>query len=151
MALVSPHSTGRLSANLRKMNSSIRESSFPPREVLLGYPNEYGKYTARPLLPADAPFSSVLPFAEDEPDKRDLARNGTFVVIRQLQQDVRGFWRYLDKNSGSDPNARQQLAESIVGRRMDGTPLTFPIESGSIAGVDPGSAATNRFTFRNSR
>ncbi len=115
-------------------------------EFLLGYPNEYGKYTARPLLPADAPFSSVLPFAEDEPDKRDLARNGTFLVIRQLQQDVRGFWRYLDKNSGSDPNARQQLAESIVGRRMDGTPLV-PIESGAIAGVDPGSAATNRFTF----
>jgi deferrochelatase/peroxidase EfeB len=115
-------------------------------EFVLGYPNEYGKYTSRPLLPADAPFSSVLPFAEDQPDKRDLGRNGTFVVIRQLEQDVRGFWRYLDRNTGSDPNARRQLAERMVGRRMDGTSLV-PIESRAIAGVDPGSAATNRFTF----
>ncbi len=116
-------------------------------EFLLGYPNEYGKYTSRPLLPADAPFSSVLPPAEEQPDKRDFGRNGTFLVLRQLQQDVRGFWRYLDKNAGSDPRARQELAESMVGRRMDGTPLV-PIDPGPIAGIDSASAATNRFTYK---
>ena len=115
-------------------------------EFLLGYPNEYSKYTTRPLLPADAPFSSLLPFAEEEPSKRDLGRNGTFLVFRQLSQDVRGFWRFLDKTSSSNPQARQQLAEAMVGRQMDGTPLVA-VQSKPIAGVDPGTAATNQFTY----
>src|SRR5208337_3674983 len=84
-------------------------------EFLLGYPNEYGKYTHRPLLAVDPHSSSVLPSAEDEPDKLDLGRNGTYLVFRQLQQDVRGFWRLLDKQTGSNPQARQTLAESMVG------------------------------------
>jgi deferrochelatase/peroxidase EfeB len=116
-------------------------------ECVLGYPNEYGKYTPRPLLAADAPFNSVLPIAEDQPDKRDFGHNGTFLVLRQLEQDVRGFWRYVDKNAGSDSKARQQLAESMVGRCMDGTPLV-PVDQGRIAGIDPGSEATNQFTYK---
>src|SRR5499427_664219 len=34
-------------------------------EFLLGYPNEYGKYTDRPLLDPVQPSSALLPFAED--------------------------------------------------------------------------------------
>ncbi|MGA8672048.1 MAG: hypothetical protein WB679_19370 [Terracidiphilus sp.] len=115
-------------------------------EFLLGYPNEYGKYTDRPLVSPDAPSSSVLPFAEDQPNKRDFGRNGTFLVFRQLQQDVRGFWRFVDKQTYSDPLARQSLAESMVGRRMDGTPL-LPVSSQSIEGIDKKSAAQNQFTY----
>lgn len=115
-------------------------------EFLLGYPNEYGKYTDRPLLAADAPSSSVLPFAEDQPDKRDLGHNGTFLVVRQLQQDVRGFWRFLDRQADANPQARQSLAESMVGRRMDGTPL-LAASSQPIAGLDPKFATKNQFTY----
>jgi deferrochelatase/peroxidase EfeB len=115
-------------------------------EFLLGYPNEYSKYTDRPLLAASAPASSVLPFAEDVPDKRDLGRNGTYLVFRQLQQDVRGFWRFLDEQTSSNPQARQNLAECMVGRRMNGNPL-LPVSAQSIAGIDPKSAAQNRFTY----
>ncbi len=115
-------------------------------EFLLGYPNEYGKYTDRPLVAADAPSSSILPFAEDQPDKRDFGRNGAFLVVRQLQQDVRGFWRFLDRQTDSNPEARQSLAESMVGRRMNGTPL-LPASSQSITGLDPKFAAQNQFTY----
>jgi deferrochelatase/peroxidase EfeB len=115
-------------------------------EFLLGYPNEYGKYTDRPLLAADAPSSSVLPFAEDQPDKRDLGHNGTFLVVRQLQQDVRGFWRFLDQQADANPQTRQSLAESMVGRRMDGTPL-LAASSQPIAGLDPKFASKNQFTY----
>jgi len=115
-------------------------------EFLLGYPNEYGRYTHRPLMAADAPRSSVLPFAEDRPDRRDFGRNGAFLVFRHLQQDVQGFWRFLDLQTGADPAGRQNLAESMVGRRMDGTPL-LPASAHSIAGVDPKPAAQNQFTF----
>ncbi|HEV7822239.1 MAG TPA: hypothetical protein VGO84_13745, partial [Burkholderiales bacterium] len=41
-------------------------------EFLLGYPNEYGAYTDRPLLDVQRAGASVLPRAEDAPGKADL-------------------------------------------------------------------------------
>ena len=105
-------------------------------EFLLGYPNEYGKYTDRPLLAANQPSSAILPPAEDVPDKRDLGRNGTYLVFRQLQQDVRGFWRFLDQQTNSDPPTRQNLAEHMVGRRMNGDPL-LPLSDSTHRGNRP--------------
>ena len=49
------------------------------------------------------PFSTSLPAAEDVPEMRDLGRNGTYLVLRQLKQDVRGFWRFADLQANSDP------------------------------------------------
>jgi Dyp-type peroxidase family len=115
-------------------------------EFLLGYPNEYDKYTDRPLVADDTQSSSVLPFAEDQPNKRDFGRNGTFLVFRQLKQDVQGFWHFLDHKTASDPEARQHLAESMVGRKMDGTPL-LAVRPNSVAGIDAKSAAQNDFTY----
>jgi len=100
-------------------------------EFLLGYPNEYSRYTNRPLLSDGAHASPLLPFAEDARDKRDLGRNGTYLVFRQLQQDVRGFWRFLDGQSGSDEQKRQKLAASMVGRNANGDPL-LPLSSQAI-------------------
>ena len=115
-------------------------------EFLLGYPNEYGKYTARPLIDAGTHASSVLSPAEDQPDRLDFGRNGAFVVLRQLQQDVRSFWRFVDKQAVSDPQAREALAESMVGRKMNGDAL-LPAGTQSIAGIDPKTAAQNEFTY----
>ena len=116
-------------------------------EFLLGYPNEYGRYTTRPLLePAGA--AAHLPRAEDAPDRADLGRNGSYLVLRTLKQDVPGFWRYVDAQSGGDAAQRKQLAEAMVGRRMDGQPLVPPSDA-PIAGVDgdPAARAKNGFTF----
>jgi deferrochelatase/peroxidase EfeB len=99
-------------------------------EFLLGYPNEYGKYTDRPLLPNDS-TSVGLPEAEDSPGMRDLGRNGSYLVLRQLQQDVRGFWQFADRQARSDPQAREQLAASMVGRNRNGDPL-MPLSSRPI-------------------
>jgi deferrochelatase/peroxidase EfeB len=113
-------------------------------EFLLGYPNEYGKYTDRPLLPNDS-NSAVLPEAEDNPGTRDLGRNGSYLVLRQLQQDVRGFWQFADRQAKSDPQAREQLASSLVGRNRNGDPL-MPSSSQPIAGVKP-AHPSNQFTY----
>jgi deferrochelatase/peroxidase EfeB len=118
-------------------------------EFLLGYPNEYGRYTQRPLLP-DLPATSGLPFAEDDPQKRDLGRNGTYLVFRQLQQDVRGFWRFLDSQTNSDSQSRQTLAESMIGRKMDGTAL-LPTSAEPIPGTDPRYLSQNEFTYLSDR
>ena len=113
-------------------------------EFLLGYPNEYGKYTDRPLLPNDS-TSVGLPEAEDSPGMRDLGRNGSYLVLRQLQQDVRGFWQFADRQARSDPQAREQLAASMVGRNRNGDPL-MPLSSQPIDGVKP-AHPSNQFTY----
>jgi Dyp-type peroxidase family len=94
-------------------------------EVVLGYPNEYGQYTVRPLLdPASDPLAAAhLPAAEDQPHRKDFARNGSYLVLRQLGQDVSGFWQYVDQAAASDPAQREQLAAAMVGRQRDGSPL----------------------------
>jgi Dyp-type peroxidase family len=116
-------------------------------EFLLGYPNEYGKYTARPLLDAAEEGSGLLLAAEDHPGKRDLGRNGTYLVIRQLDQDVHGFWQFLDRTAKSNAEERLRLAEAMVGRHIDGAPLV-PLSSTAIPGIedDPKQPA-NRFTY----
>ncbi len=96
-------------------------------EVLLGYPNEYQLYTSRPLLdPADHPQAELLPPAAEHPGLRDLGRNGSYLVLRQLVQDVPGFWSFLQQQAGGDPEQREQLAAAMVGRHRDGAPLVEP-------------------------
>lgn len=115
-------------------------------EVLLGYPNEYGLYTARPLLnPRQVPNTQPLPGALDQPGLKDLGRNGTYLVLRQLSQDVTGFWQFIDQQSGSNAQEREQLAAAMVGRQRDGTPLVG-ISGKAITGIEPGQA-DNQFTF----
>ena len=116
-------------------------------EFLLGYPNEYGKYTTRPLLDAGAKGADGLLPAEDQPGKKDLGRNGAYVVLRTLEQDVRGFWKFLDAAAKSDASERARLGSAAVGRTTEGEPLV-PLSQTAIPGitVKPGDPP-NRFTF----
>ncbi|GAC1394234.1 MAG: peroxidase [Ktedonobacteraceae bacterium] len=116
-------------------------------EFLLGYPNEYGLYTDRPLLnPASDP-QGILPHDGGGSGKADLGRNGSYLVFRQLHQDVRGFWQFLDgatKNSdgSSNPNARLKLASQMIGRWPSGAPLLKTPDQD-----DPQLANANDFTY----
>ena len=100
-------------------------------EVVLGYPNEYGLYTERPLIdPKKDKCAEQLPNALDKPIMKDFGRNGSYLVLRQLGQDVPGFWQFLNKasdpeqeNSGNLSKKTQELATSMVGRKRDGSPL----------------------------
>ena len=124
-------------------------------EFLLGYPNEYRRYTDRPLVDPGSPAAAILPHADDQPNKKDLGRNGTYLVMRQLRQDVRLFWHYLQDAASTLDLSATRLAEAFVGRTLvDGAPLV-PLSPGTIAGVgDTGSetkrgqdSALNRFTY----
>ena len=97
-------------------------------EFVLGYPNAYGQYTDRPLVDSDRDRSGLLPKAPEDPRRHDLGMNGTYLVFRQLSQDVPGFWRFVDqatrsRNGLPDPQARTRLASKMVGRWPSGTPL----------------------------
>ncbi len=118
-------------------------------EFLLGYRNEYGRYTDRPLLDPQERAGSELPFAEDQPGKKDLGRNGTYVVMRQLAQDVRGFWQFLDKATNSNPEELRKLGGYMVGRTLtDGSPLV-PLSHEAIPGIgkERDGITQNLFTY----
>ncbi len=116
-------------------------------EFLLGYRNEYGKYTDRPLLDRSQ-ASDILPVAEDAPEKRDLGRNGTYLVMRQLDQDVRLFWQFAKQLARGDNAEAEKLATAMVGRTRAGDPLEA-IQKSPIPGIDTksGQKEQNRFTF----
>ena len=114
-------------------------------EFLLGYPNEYGKRTDRPLLEPDSATTGLLT-AEDAPAKKDLARNGTYLVIRQLEQDVRGFWKFLYEQAGKNFADANQLGAKMVGRTRAGDPLV-PVQAEPIPGTDPQTVTQNQFTY----
>jgi len=114
-------------------------------EMVLGYPNEYGLYTTRPLIALrDDPAAAGLPAAEDQPDLKDLGRNGSYLALRQLEQDVPGFWKFLHEETGSLEEAKR-LGAQIVGRQLDGTPLIEERQP-VIPGIADDSS-DNRFTY----
>lgn len=83
-------------------------------EFVLGYPNGYGELTPSPWISA--------------PDGRqvDVGRNGSYLVVRQLAQDVHGFREAVRRAAGSaadDPEATERLAAKLVGRWRSGAPL----------------------------
>ena len=97
-------------------------------EFLLGYLNEYGQYPSSPEVTAARDPNGLLSPAAHRSGMKDLGRNGSYLVFRQLSQDVTGFWRFLDEQTrrpdgSADPNARLKLASKMVGRWPSGAPL----------------------------
>jgi Dyp-type peroxidase family len=90
-------------------------------EVLLGYMDEYNLVGDRPLVPQGLPGADGLPPSIDDPQRRDLGRNGSYLVLRTLRQDVDGFWDWTRRAAGEEGSL--ELAEAVVGRRKDGRPL----------------------------
>jgi Dyp-type peroxidase family len=92
------------------------EDPIPPGEVVLGYPNAYGRL---PLTPLWGDF--------------DLGRNGSYLVFRKLAQDVAGLWRWLADHArtlaGRDAALADELTElfaaKLVGRWRSGAPLAL--------------------------
>jgi Dyp-type peroxidase family len=124
-------------------------------EFLLGYRNEYNKYTDRPVLDADG-TNADLPAAQDAPEKKDLGRNGTYLVLRHLQQDVRGFWHYVEQEARKNALPSESLATAFVGRARNGDPLvpstdtnTFTYDADPTGKLCPFGAHVRRSNPRN--
>lgn len=120
------------------------ENTVAPGEFILGYRNEYGQFTDSPTVPLASDRSNLLPAATPNTigntpapatgtpapasPMKDLGQHGTYLVFRQLEQDVRKFWDFMeDKTRNSDgtcnPGQMIGLASKIVGRWPSGTSL----------------------------
>ena len=115
-------------------------------EFVLGYPNEHGQLTERPLLATADDPRSALP-RDAASGLADLGRNGSYLVVRQLRQDVDAFWSFAEEATRDDdgrPNAaaRELLAAKMVGRWPSGAPLVLAVEQD-----DPTLADENAFGY----
>ncbi|MEV8531437.1 Dyp-type peroxidase [Streptomyces sp. NPDC051211] len=104
---------------------TVGEEVVKAGEFVLGYPNEYGLLTDRP----------------------QCGHNGSYLVFRQLHQDVEAFWNYLDEETRrpdgtADPAAREALAARMVGRWPSGAPLVHAPTQDA-----PGLASDNAFGY----
>lgn len=129
------------------LGDRVRQGEVKPGEFVLGYQNEYGLLTERPLLPAAADPAGVLPRAPDDPGAADLGRNGSYLVLRTLRQDVEAFQAFTDAATRDaagrpDPRSRALLAAKMVGRWPSGAPLVLAPDVD-----DPSLADSNDFDY----
>ncbi len=83
-------------------------------------------------------------------DVHDLGRNGTYLVFRQLAQDVALFRHFVDEatrrvDGQLDPVASDRLAAKVVGRWQNGAPLVL-----SPYADDPSLSDADDFGYRDS-
>jgi Dyp-type peroxidase family len=112
-------------------------------EFVLGYPNCYGKLPMSPHVPDGPGAPELLEPASDVSERRDFGRNGSYLVFRQLRQDVNEFWRFIERAAARIPDAppgaagREWLGAKLVGRWPNGTPLSVhPDAPGPMAQED---------------
>lgn len=76
----------------------------------------------------------------ESPGSAPFDRNGSFMVLRKLAQDVTAFRRLVDDVARRHFNGdRELVAAKLAGRRPDGTPL--------VSGAHGGPAGVNGFGF----
>jgi Dyp-type peroxidase family len=97
-------------------------------EFILGYPNEYNQYPISPLLDPSMDPAGILSQSASQAELRDLGRNGSYLVFRQLSQHVHRFWNFLHQatknpDGTSNHEAMIRLASKMVGRWPSGAPL----------------------------
>ncbi|MFG1215254.1 hypothetical protein V5F72_10680 [Xanthobacter flavus] len=158
----------------RWMRQSDAIHAVEPGEFLLGYPDGRGYFPPSPKVPAAMDPENLLPLADPAHRRgalipnfgvsganaeRDLGRNGSFLVVRQLAQDVDAFngfandaaARYADHPAVPKLLDRELLPEWIgakmVGRWKDGSSLVrFPHRPASHGGA-PQRSPDNEFLF----
>jgi Dyp-type peroxidase family len=106
-----------------------------PGEFILGYQNEYDIYPDAPLLKAPQGSPELLQdnpsgYIDDSTGKsfKDIGRNGTYFVLRQLEQNVNGYWSFLkkqttDEHGNINNEEATKIAAKMMGRWPSGAPL----------------------------
>ena len=106
------------------------QAVIKPGEFILGYENEYGQQPPMPTVTNEQDVAQVLVADPQARGRKSFGRNGTFLVVRKLAQDVAGFWAFVDQQARQpdgtvDAAKRELCAAKLVGRWRSGAPLTL--------------------------
>lgn len=126
--------------------TGINNDNIKAGEFLMGYRNEYNIYPDTALLKEQQGDSSLLSDDAEGTGYKDLGRNGTYFVLRQLEQNVDGFWNFLKEKTknekGETSNEEStKLAAKMMGRWPGGAPLAKHPDK------DPGDSEENDFYY----
>lgn len=160
---------------LRALRGVPARDVVEPGEFILGYKSGQGYFPPSPQLPPEADVNGALPVVAegilsrfpDFGDKnvvsapRDLGRNGTYLVVRELRQDVAAFEANIDKAVeqltrdgltdlyrlvGQSPD-REWVKAKLMGRWPNGRPL-IGCPANKPSAKDSGYAETeNDFSY----
>ena len=125
-------------------------------EFVLGYKNEYNSYSERPFSPTIEDTENILPIFDNDANFKDLGKNGTYMVYREISQDVPLFWKYLYENSKEPTEDRKdaaiKLGAKMVGRWPSGASLlNYPdkdVNENLLSGYEKNIIADNNFGYR---
>lgn len=138
-----------------------------PGEIVLGYKDNTEYFPTSPMVNPLAPGARHLPslpehaldafpaFGTDPAQTpRDLGKNGSFLVIRQLEQDQTGFWDHLEAQAtqarakyGLSYIDKYWLGAKLMGRWRDGSSIVNnPEKPNGSAGFNP-ATQDNSFRF----
>ena len=97
-----------------------------PGEFVLGHANEFGE-SVPPLWVDRSHFAAAkdLPRNGLERNRSDFGRNGSYLVFRQLHQNVAAFDEFLDNAAARSGLDGELLAAKLVGRWRSGAPLAL--------------------------
>jgi Dyp-type peroxidase family len=111
-------------------------------EFLLGYRNEYEVVPESPRIPVAglAGDAGLLPFCD--PGVKDLGRNGSYLVYRQMQTHVTKFEEYIAANAADEAD-RVLLASKMFGRWPSGAPLAKYPDRDPAPGPDDMNSENN--------
>ncbi|MFL5294787.1 MAG: Dyp-type peroxidase [Phenylobacterium sp.] len=109
-------------------------------DILIGHQNADTEPAPGPFISEEAPEARHLPQGHAPYGSRDLGRDGSYLVIRELHQDVKAFWDSMREAAaalGDDKCDDKWLAARVVGRTLDGDPLSPDIPR---SGGEPANA-----------
>jgi deferrochelatase/peroxidase EfeB len=160
----------------RSMRGVPDRDIVEPGEFILGYKNGQGFYPPSPLLPPESDARGALPVAvaglalSRYPDfgdasltdgPRDLGRNGSFLVLRELKQDVAGFEAFVDQAAkdlsggglcdlyklvGQHPD-KEWVKAKLMGRWPNGRPLIGNPVNIASASANEAAERENDFSY----
>jgi Dyp-type peroxidase family len=142
-----------------------------PGEFVLGYRNNLGYYPPAIRVSAETDLEDRLPevidggspfpsFTADNGEVRDFGRNGSFLVVRQIQQHVEAFdgftedtarkidedYAHLSHTVGSNITA-DWVAAKMMGRWRDGEALVLRPTPYRSKPLGPAELPSNDFTY----
>jgi Dyp-type peroxidase family len=106
-------------------NKNSYEMPIKAGEFILGYPNEYALLPETPEVQASYDAKNILPTLPTKADYKDVGKNGSYMVFRHLEQDVKGFWTFMQEATKEvDGYDVERLGAKVVGRWQSGAPIT---------------------------